>query len=548
MKPTYKIIGSCEECRSSFDQALRFQEIEQQLIEIVESKTNKRILDSIIPLYVYAFVNPPQETLTDALSYGGSIFVKASNDISNDFTMYSIFERCRSIKLPLGVTSCLLEFSTYEKKSVTTGTDSGEKRDKPVFIAKESKSTFEDIVLPEEVYKRILRACSIIKHKDLIFKQWGFERIDKNTKSIICLYGAPGTGKTRAAEAISNHLGKKIIKSSYAQIESEFVGVGAKNLHAIFEAAKEQDAVLFFDEADSFLSKRLDKTGSSSDKHYNRMSNELFQLLEDFDGCVIFATNLLSDVDRAFKSRIIDSIRFELPDHDARMRIINLMLPKEFPLKEPLSIDKLESLVSISDGFSGRDIRKSMLLSLATAADKYETDSSVLFSIDDLSFGFNEVLKANTEMEEEISGIELNPELGQALLDEQIFNEKLISMAKLALNVDSVNNQLAVDIFKELTRSILGIESDDLKLTDKDNLATICNDVEDKNKKIELLDIAIKVVSADGSITEKESTFLMDVMSLLSVPTDKVKPLLDYSENVAMTNNQLLSIKNHLFV
>lgn len=548
MKPIYKIIGSCEECRSSFDQALRFQEIEQQLIEIVESKANKRILDSIIPLYVYAFVNPPQETLTDALSYGGSIFVKASNDISNDFTMYSIFERCRSIKLPLGVTSCLLEFSTYEKKSVTTGTDSGEKRDKPVFIAKESKSTFEDIVLPEEVYKRILRACSIIKHKDLIFKQWGFERIDKNTKSIICLYGAPGTGKTRAAEAISNHLGKKIIKSSYAQIESEFVGVGAKNLHAIFEAAKEQDAVLFFDEADSFLSKRLDKTGSSSDKHYNRMSNELFQLLEDFDGCVIFATNLLSDVDRAFKSRIIDSIRFDLPDHDARMRIINLMLPKEFPLKEPLSIDKLESLVSISDGFSGRDIRKSMLLSLATAADKYETDSSVLFSIDDLSFGFHEVLKANTEMEEEISGIELNPELGQALLDEQIFNEKLISMAKLALNVDSVNNQLAVDIFKELTRSILGIESDDLKLTEKDNLATICNDVEDKNKKIELLDIAIKVVSADGSITEKESTFLTDVMSLLSVPTDKVKPLLDYSENVAMTNNQLLSIKNHLFV
>ena len=87
--------------------------------------------------------------------------------------------------------------------------------------------------------------------------------------------------------------------ASYASIESKWVGEGPKNLRRIFSDAEEQDAILFFDEADSFLSKRVSNAETGSDKHYNRRSNEMFQLLESYNGIVIFATNLVSDFDTA---------------------------------------------------------------------------------------------------------------------------------------------------------------------------------------------------------------------------------------------------------
>lgn len=82
------------------------------------------------------------------------------------------------------------------------------------------------------------------------------------------------------AHALASELKKKIMIASYASIESKWVGEGPKNLRRIFSDAEEQDAILFFDEADSFLSKRVSNAETGSDKHYNRMSNEMFQSLD----------------------------------------------------------------------------------------------------------------------------------------------------------------------------------------------------------------------------------------------------------------------------
>ena len=55
------------------------------------------------------------------------------------------------------------------------------------------------------------------------------------------------------------------------------------------------------------------------------------------------------------------------------------MLPVEFPLEKDLTEDDLIELANISEGFSGRDIRKAVLLSLAGAAIKNRTNSSNAF-------------------------------------------------------------------------------------------------------------------------------------------------------------------------
>ena len=276
------------------------------------------------------------------------------------------------------------------------------------------------------------------------------------------------------------------------------------------------------------------------------MSNELFQLLEEFNGCVIFATNLLTDVDKAFKSRIIDSIKFELPDEEARKAIINLMLPAPFPLAQPLSDEKLQKLVDVSEGFSGRDIRKSILLALSSASIEYSSGKKKFFDIEDIILGFETVKNEMREIDEEINGISLNTEVGQELLDAQILNEKLVSMAKLALYVENPKDEHAIRIYKEISRSLLGTSDENIELSADETIGNVCEGIKNNQQRVELMDIAIKVIAADGEISSKESAFLKDVMANLSIPGDLVEKTLDYSKCVADSNTRLLSINNAL--
>lgn len=547
MKPVYK--SEIMHCRSSFEAMERIKVLQQQVSRIIESNEYKRILDSEVPLYVYLYANPDANQLEGTIKYKNGVHIKTSEDIADDFTIFAISERLGNLSLPQDIDSCLIILSTKEINISNKSNNKSENdnEDTPLFIAQTSDKTFDDLILSQDVKTRIFNALAIIQNRELIFDTWNFKKIDKATKSILCFYGPAGTGKTETAKAIGNYLGKKIIFSTYAQIESQYVGVGAKNLHAVFKAAEEQNAILFFDEADSFLSNRLSKTASGSDKHYNRMSNELFQLLETFNGCVIFATNLLTDVDKAFKSRIIDSIKFELPNEEARKKIISLMIPQQFPLEHPLTDEELNKLVDFSDGFSGREIKKAILLALSEASVHFVAGHKKIFNIDDILCGFEEVKRVQKEIETEIEGIEIDPKIGQELLDKQIFNEKLVSMAKLALNVENPNDEHAIRIYKEISQGLLGVASEDIKLSDNESIANVCADIKTTQQRIELLDIAIKVLAADGSISEKESVFLNDIMNSLSVPTDMIEQIKSYATNVAQTNAELITINNLLY-
>ncbi|MGC8140941.1 AAA family ATPase, partial [Salmonella enterica] len=78
-----------------------------------------------------------------------------------------------------------------------------------------------------------------------------------------------------------------------------------KNLQAAFDVAKNNDCVLFFDEADSFLGKRITNVVQGADQALNSLRSQMLILLEEFKGIVIFATNLVTNFDTAFESRIL---------------------------------------------------------------------------------------------------------------------------------------------------------------------------------------------------------------------------------------------------
>lgn len=97
-------------------------------------------------------------------------------------------------------------------------------------------------------------------------------------------------------------------------------------------------------------------------------------LLESFSGTVIFATNLNENYDKAFMSRIISSIKFELPDKNLRKQAIRGMIPAKAPMDSSvLTEELLDELADLCDGFSHREI-KNVALAILTECCSRGTD------------------------------------------------------------------------------------------------------------------------------------------------------------------------------
>ena len=351
--------------------------------------------------------------------------------------------------------------STNSQSKIDNGVYNGDDENVKSYMAISPKYKLGKIIMSAETKRQIDRAIALIRNQKKIYQDWGFSEIDPHTKTILCFYGSPGTGKTMCAHALASELGKKILIASYASIESKWVGEGPKNLQRIFKDAEEQDAILFFDEADSFLSKRVNNAETGSDKHYNRMSNEMFQLLEDYNGIIVFATNLVTDFDKAFKSRILAFVEFQKPDLDARKRLIQIMIPSGLPMIEPLSEDNLKELSQLSEGFSGREIRKAMLTTLSEGA-----MSGVA------SFSMNEFLKGFSSVKEETEAIESSMNAGtmrnciEDFFKENQENQYILDVClKTIWQYDDITNEIKEQLYK-ICR-ILNLDMPDLTISYK---------------------------------------------------------------------------------
>ncbi|WP_252151922.1 ATP-binding protein [Acinetobacter sp. ANC 4177] len=224
-----------------------------------------------------------------------------------------------------------------------------------------------DVILSTTTRVQLDEGLAKLKFHKTIYEDWNFGSIDKQGRSVILnFYGAPGTGKTLTAEAFAGSLSQPIIKLGIAEIESKFMGETSKNIQAVFKAASEANAVLFFDEADTLLGKRLSSVTQGIDNEVNAMRSTLLIELERFNGIAIFATNFAKNYDEAFRSRISHHIHFDLPDLEARKNLWAKMLVEQIPLFESKE-QFIENASALSDGFSGREIRTCMRLVLPKA-------------------------------------------------------------------------------------------------------------------------------------------------------------------------------------
>ena len=237
------------------------------------------------------------------------------------------------------------------------------------FMVSKPKYRLSDLILSESNLDELQTVIKAKEYWNKVFVDWNLQSVMKQRKSLfINLYGEPGTGKTMAAHAIANALHKEMICVNYADIESKYVGETSKNLTNLFHTASEKDIIIFFDEADALLSKRVTNMSSSTDVSVNQTRSVLLTLLNDYEGMVIFATNFISNYDPAFMRRIQYHIRFDLPDKSLREKLWRLYIPQEMPTDLRIS-----EIAEKYDGVSGSDISNAVLKAALKAAKNQES-------------------------------------------------------------------------------------------------------------------------------------------------------------------------------
>lgn len=360
-----------------------------QMFEIKFKETIQKILcDSDFSNLTVQYVISLEECSKDASNY--KIESNASLSLSNSYALISSIDNyMRSCPFELNKflqkeQQIFISLTIKEKQQSNTKKDSNEQL--PTFFPIEPRYCFDQIILPDKLIGQIKEALNIIQYQDLIYNQWGFSEVDSIPKSILNFYGPPGTGKTMCAHAIAKAINKKLLALNYAEIESKYVGEAPKNLQAAFDAAKNNDCILFFDEADSFLGKRITNVVQGADQALNSLRSQMLILLEEFKGIVIFATNLVTNFDTAFESRILKHLKFDLPNEDARISIIEKMIPSKLPIEKKFNDEELRSLSQIVDGLSGREIKNAILETLLTKADSKQQEQ--MFNYDDFKSGF----------------------------------------------------------------------------------------------------------------------------------------------------------------
>ena len=260
--------------------------------------------------------------------------------------------------------------------------------------------SFDDVILPPATRKALDEALLHVTSHDLIFNRWGLgERHPTGMALAFNFAGPPGTGKTICAEAIAHALGRKLLVVRYSEVESMWMGETPKNVAALFRMARDERAVLLFDEADAIASRRSSGLDHAFVRESNAVVNVLLQELESFDGVVIFATNMASNFDPAFERRIRTHVLFEMPGLAERERIWRVQI---HPRLTPLAPDvDFRALAEQYQG-SGGDIRNAVLKAAMAAAGEPGHDAAKAIHQRHFEQGMREVIAARKVMRQSL--------------------------------------------------------------------------------------------------------------------------------------------------
>jgi SpoVK/Ycf46/Vps4 family AAA+-type ATPase len=215
---------------------------------------------------------------------------------------------------------------------------------------------------------------SLLGSDDLVLKrlqEWGVSTVScgdsvstgslgagsANAKQGTCilLSGPSGTGKTFAAGALADRLGKAVVTTDISRIESKWAGGSQKHVRQLFESyhqlvdGMDNPPVLLLNECDQFLSQRGDMDSDVGVMRH-QMQNLFLEYLENPKGVVVATTNLVDCLDEAYSRRFHHKIVIGRPKPAEREALWKVHLPSGVPCDGSVDLKRMARAYPFSGG------------------------------------------------------------------------------------------------------------------------------------------------------------------------------------------------------
>lgn len=207
---------------------------------------------------------------------------------------------------------------------------------------------WSDLVLDNRVFRQLEDILTWLQHSHTLMQDWGMRRIVKPGYRAL-FYGPPGTGKTLCATLLGKYAGLEVFRIDLSMIVSKYIGETEKNLAKVFDAAERKNWILFFDEADALFGKRTN-VQDSHDRYANQEVSYLLQRVEEYEGLVLLATNLRSNLDDAFTRRFQSIVHFPMPRQEERIQLWRNSIPAAAALDTDVDLGSIAMQYELSGG------------------------------------------------------------------------------------------------------------------------------------------------------------------------------------------------------
>ncbi len=219
-----------------------------------------------------------------------------------------------------------------------------------LLFGKKSGVTFDDVAGIGEVKEELTEIVDFLQNPKK------YSNIGARIPKGVLLAGAPGTGKTLLAKAVSGEAGVPFFHTSGSEFEEMLVGAGASRVRDLFtKARRAAPCIIFIDEIDAVAKKR------GTVLHSGAGEQTLNQILVEMDGLearenviVLAATNRPDVLDPAIlrPGRFDRMVVVQMPDYSGRKEIIAVHAKNK---KFEENVD-LEVIAKKTIGYSGADL------------------------------------------------------------------------------------------------------------------------------------------------------------------------------------------------